>query len=97
LHCIWSLIMTYLKVKLVWQDTGFCVNYYKVVEGKNEGVIICAIDIMEKEQEPVNWHTCGGVVEGEPDYPINKEKYSIEVLEESQDNKLEMPGSLKRS
>jgi len=75
--------MIHLKVKLVWQDTGFCVNFYKVVnEGKNKNAIICAIDILEKNQKPVNWYTCGGEVEGEPGFPIDEKKFSIEAVED---------------
>jgi len=72
---------TAIKVELVWQDVGYCVNYYKVVGGKNDGYIICATDIMDRDQEPKNWYSCANEVEGDPCSPINMEKCSIEVIQ----------------
>ena len=88
--------MLHMKVELVWQDGGFCVNYYKVTEcfkydpakGQdkyheatelNVGCILCAIDILRADQEPSNWHTCGGEVDGEPGFPLTDSKFSFEV------------------
>lgn len=74
---------TELKIVLVWQDIGYCVNYYKIInEGKNKNKIICAIDIIEREQNPSNWHSCGNEVEGEPAFPINMNAFSIKVYNE---------------
>jgi hypothetical protein len=72
--------LTELKVILAWQDIGYCVNYYKIInEGKNKDKIICAIDIMEREQNPSNWYSCGNEIEGEPAFPINMNAFSIKV------------------
>ena len=68
-----------LKVKLAYQDIGYCREYYKVTEGKYASLIICALDT---EPEPGNWHNVpDNEVEGEPGFPIAMKRFSIEVFE----------------
>jgi len=71
--------MTHLKVKLVCQDIGYCREYYQVIEGKNENLIICALDVSD-EKNPTYWHTCCNEIEGEPEFPIDMEKFSVEIV-----------------
>ena len=69
---------THVKVKLVYQDVGYCREYYKVTEGKNKHIILCAL---ETDPEPSDWHTVSdNEIEGEPGFPLDMERFSVEVV-----------------
>jgi len=69
---------TKVRVKLVCEQTGYCRAYYKVIEGKNKGIIICALEI--ETDPPSDWHTVSNnEIEGEPNYPLNMDRFTVEV------------------
>ena len=80
-----------IQVKLHYYEPGDCKAVYKIKSGKNKGIPICAIDVMDEPTKDtdiskLNWHTLSDPNGfAEPCAPIGKEfiaKLTLEKVDE---------------